>query len=140
VEHTGRGHRLVPHTADLRIEAWGSTREDCVAEAVLGAVESFVDTTETDAAVACERLVEAATDEDLLVAVLDELIYLMDTTGQVPAGVVVVPCDVGAEVRFAMVDAERLPQVGAVPKAVSLHELSIIRDDGGWACSVTLDV
>ena len=136
----GHGHRVVPHTADLRVEAWGPTREECVAEAVLGAVESFVDATRAGAPVACDRPVEAATDEDLLVAVLDELVYLMDTTGQVPVGVVVTPRDVGAEVRFEMVDAERLPQVGAVPKAVSLHELSIARDAGGWTCSVTLDV
>ena len=25
----GCGHTSVPHTADLRIEAWGPTREDC---------------------------------------------------------------------------------------------------------------
>lgn len=140
MDSTGRGHRLVPHTADLRVEAWGPTREECVAEAVLGAVESFVDAAQAGVPVVCDRPVEAATDEDLLVAVLDELIYLMDTTGQVPVGVVVESRDAGAEVRFAMVDAERLSQVGAVPKAVSLHELSITGDVGGWTCSVTLDV
>jgi len=39
----GCGHRSVPHTADLRIEAWGPTREDSIAEAVRGLVESFAD-------------------------------------------------------------------------------------------------
>ncbi len=38
-----RGHRNVPHTADLRIEAWGPTREDCIAEALRGLVESFAE-------------------------------------------------------------------------------------------------
>lgn len=140
MDGTARGHRLVPHTADLRVEAWAPTCQECVAEAALGAVESFVDAAEAGVPVVCDRPVEAATDEDLLVVVLDELIYLMDTTGQVPVRVVVEPREAGAHVRFAMVDAERLPQVGAVPKAVSLHELSITRDDGGWTCSVTLDV
>ena len=37
----GRGHRTVPHTADLRIEAWAPTREECLAEAVRGLVDSF---------------------------------------------------------------------------------------------------
>ena len=34
------GHRSVPHTADLRIEAWAPTRDGCIRQAVLGAVES----------------------------------------------------------------------------------------------------
>ena len=29
----------MPHTADLRIQAWGRTREDCIAEAVRGLAE-----------------------------------------------------------------------------------------------------
>ena len=36
-----RGHRTVPHTADLRIEAWAPTREECMAEAARGLVGSF---------------------------------------------------------------------------------------------------
>ena len=38
---SGRGHRTVPHTADLRVEAWAPTREECLAEAVRGLVDSF---------------------------------------------------------------------------------------------------
>ena len=35
-EGVDRGHRTVPHTADLRIEAWGPTREEFIADAVPG--------------------------------------------------------------------------------------------------------
>ncbi|HEV8559398.1 MAG TPA: archease [Actinophytocola sp.] len=38
-----RGHRAVPHTADIRIEAWAPTREACLGEAVAALVESFAD-------------------------------------------------------------------------------------------------
>ena len=31
----------MPHTADLRIEAWALTRDGCVKPAALGTVESF---------------------------------------------------------------------------------------------------
>jgi SHS2 domain-containing protein len=31
----------MPHTADLRIEAWAPTREECLAEAVRSLVDSF---------------------------------------------------------------------------------------------------
>lgn len=36
---TSSGHRSVPHTADLRIEAWAPTRDGCIRQAVLGTVE-----------------------------------------------------------------------------------------------------
>jgi SHS2 domain-containing protein len=48
--------------------------------------------------------------------------------------------DGDVEADFAMVDASTLPQVGAVPKAVSLNEIRLSRGRAGWRCSVTLDV
>ena len=39
--HRVAGHRTVPHTADLRIEAWAVTCEECLAEALRGLVGSF---------------------------------------------------------------------------------------------------
>ncbi|MDT0468626.1 archease [Streptomyces gibsoniae] len=38
------GHRALPHTADVRVEAWGTTQEQCLEEAALGLVEFFADT------------------------------------------------------------------------------------------------
>ena len=99
---TGSGHRCWPHTADLRIEAWAPTREGCIAEAVVGTV-----------------VVPGHP------AVLDELIYLMDTTGDVPIDAELEPVEEGVDVRFAMVDAATVPQIGALPKAVTLHELRL---------------
>lgn len=134
------GHRTVPHTADLRVEAWAPTREECIAQAVLGTVESFVGT----AAVHPEHTqlcqLSAHSDEDLLVAALEEVVYMVDTTGEVPVDVEVEPVDGGVEIRFAMADATHLPQTGAIPKAVSLHELRFGPGPSGWRCSVTLDV
>lgn len=135
-----RGHRLVPHTADLRVEAWAPSREECIAETVVGAVCSFVDTAGAPAPVERSSRVVAATDEDLLVGVLDEVIYLLDVAAVVPVEVTVHPLDDGAAVTFAMVDIRALPQVGAVPKAVSLHGLRLTCTDDGWTSSVTLDV
>ena len=134
------GHRSLPHTADLRVEAWGPTREQCIAEAVTAVVETFVDVGDAQDAVTRTAHLRGAADEDLLVAVLDEVVYLLDTTGLVPVGVAVRPDGTGAEVRFRMVPSESLSQVGAVPKAVSLHDLHLRPGPHGWTCAVTLDV
>lgn len=134
------GHRTVPHTADLRIEAWASTRDGCIRQAVLGAVESFLDTSTSGLPRMCRRHVAADRDDDLLVAVLDDVIYLLDTAGEVPVDLRLTEVDGAVDVEFAMVDATTLDQVGAVPKAVSLNELRMLHDKDRWRCSVTLDV
>jgi len=140
VSETAFGHRAVPHTADVRVEAWGPTRELCIAEAVLGTVETFLDTSSAhpDSTYRCH--VSATSDEDLLVAVLDEVIYLLDAAGVVPLDVELEPVDGDLEARFATIDAASLPLVGAVPKGVSLHELHLASGLAGWSGSVTLDV
>ena len=64
----------MPHTADLRIEAWGQTREDCIAEAVRGLVESFADISGTTHQHATGHHLEADSDADLLAAAVEEII------------------------------------------------------------------
>lgn len=134
------GHRAVPHTADVRVEAWAPSRERCIAEAVLGAVETFLDISAVHPTSSHRVRLPAHSDEDLLVCVLEEVIYLMDTTGQIPVDVELEPVDGEVDVRFETSEARTLPQIGAVPKAVSLHELSVHAGPRGWSCSVTLDV
>lgn len=154
--HPGaRGHRTVPHTADLRVEAWAPTAGGCVAEAVRAMVESFADT--SGAAPVGERAhtVAAGSGEELLVAVLEEVVYRLDAHGEIPLDVEVdadMATDTGAgasraagggpgtAVRFRMADATAAREVGAVPKAVSLHDLRVRHGPDGWACGVTLDV
>ena len=126
------GHRTVPHTADLRIEAWAPTRGGCIGQAVLGAVD-------LDEEAPVDR-VAGDSDGDLLVAALEEVIYLLDTTGQAPVGVEVGDADGGIEMALEMADASALSQVGAVPKAVALNDLELSHSEDGWRCSVTLDV
>ena len=94
----GRGHRIVPHTADLRVEAWAPTRESCLAEAVQGLVDGFAVVTAARPRRTAERRFIAGSDEDLLVAVIDEVIYWLDTDGQIPVAVDVRPAPEGGVV------------------------------------------
>ncbi|MFP8883134.1 archease [Streptomyces mangrovi] len=134
------GHRSVPHTADLRVEAWAPTREECLAHAVRGVCESFVDLSGAVGRRRRDVEVRAETDEDLLVALLDEVVYRLDADGEVP--VEAEPAAVPGEMRAVlhMADVGTLAETGAAPKAVTLHGLSFGRGGHGWECSVTLDV
>lgn len=135
------GYRSVPHTADARIEAWAPTREQCVAEAITALVAGFAAVPEAVPTSQVEFTVEPGADDDMLVSVLDEVIYRLDTTGQLPVQAEVQVVEGGGlEVRLLMTDTDRVDVVGAVPKAVSLHELRFAHEAGGWSCAVTVDV
>lgn len=135
-----RGHRFAPHTADIRIEAWAPTREECLAEAVTGLVASFAEVGGATPDSVVTAKVASDSDTDLLVSVLDEVIYLLDTRGAIPVGAELVPGPAGVGVRFHLTPADRVPLVGPVPKAVTLHEPRLGQTPRGWSCSVTIDV
>lgn len=145
-KHPGAsGHGAVPHTADMRVEAWSPTAEGCIREAVRAMVEGFADT--SGATVVGERVyvLTAESDVDLLVSVLEEVVYRMDADDEIPLDVEVgsikpAGAGRGLSVRFRMADAGTAVPVGAVPKAVSLHDLHLRGGPGGWTCRVTLDV
>ncbi|HEX5567625.1 MAG TPA: archease [Streptomyces sp.] len=76
----------------------------------------------------------------MLVALLEEVVYWLDTEGEVPVEVELTPVTGGLRGVLQMADAGSLPVAGAAPKAVTLHELDFTRGPEGWTCSVTPDV
>jgi SHS2 domain-containing protein len=133
------GHRAVPHTADIRIEAWAASRERCLAEAVLALVECFADVSGVrPTAVDRVRLAEAS-DDDLLAGLLDEVIYRLEVYGQVPVDVEADEADGGLDVRLAVARLSEVEVTGAAPKAVAWNELRIGPGPYGWSCAVTVD-
>jgi SHS2 domain-containing protein len=108
---------------------------------VAGLVESFADTTGMRPRRTVSVPVEPGTAEDGLVAVLDEVIYLLEVDGDLVLDAEVVEEDDGwMTARLEVGDVTRATPVGAVPKAVSLHDLRFTRAAGGWSCAVTVDV
>ena len=92
--------------ADLRIEAWGPTREDCLAEAVRGLLESFAEVSEAGQQRASVQHLAAGSDADLLAAAVEEVIYRLDADGEIPAAVEVSRAvGGGIDLRLTMVDA-----------------------------------
>ncbi|HEX6932212.1 MAG TPA: archease [Streptosporangiaceae bacterium] len=136
-----RGHRTVPHTADLRVEAWAPTRQECLAEALRGLIDSFADVTGAPAQRITERSVLAATDADMLAAAAEEIIYLLDAEGRIPVNLQVRPVTGGVVLELGLAAADAVEITGAAPKAVSFHGLRFGPDHAGrWSASMTVDV
>jgi len=134
------GHRSVPHTADLRLEAWAPTRERCLAEAVRALVDSFIEHPLPQPASVAEWDLPVGHDENLLVELLEEVIYRMDVCGRVPVATDVAATATGLRIRFDMADLQQAVPCGPVPKAVSLHRIRLAPGPDGWRCAVTIDV
>ncbi len=134
-----RGHRTVPHTADVALEAWAPTREGCLEEAVAALVTSVLDV--SDAAPARRHPVhlDVASDREALALLLDEVIFLLDARDEAPVATHLELAD-GLHGWFDVVDARTAERVGSVPKAVALSGLAFEPDEQGWRCSVTVDV
>jgi len=136
------GHRGVPHAADLRIEAWAETREECVAEAVRALVNSFAEPGAQSPRRAAKRHVTGETDADLVAAAVEEVIYHLDTRGEIPVAVAARrAADGGIDLTLHLAGLDQVEVTGAVPKAASLSGLRCGRDESGrWSCAVTIDV
>jgi len=89
-----------------------------------------------------ERRFIAGSDEDLLVAIIDEVIYRLDADGEIPVTVDVRPApDGGVVLAMQLADVGEAEITGAAPKAATLHDLRCAPGPAGqWSCGITIDV
>ncbi|WP_236241897.1 archease [Streptomyces sp. CC228A] len=132
------GHRTLPHPGDVRIEAWGETREQCLGEAVLGWVDCFADVSAAHARAVRRVRVPEESDEDLLATLLEEVVSRFDADGEVPVDVEVEATNGDVDVRLAVADAAAVPLTGTAPTSVSWSDLHMGRGPYGWTCGVTM--
>ncbi|MGA7989108.1 MAG: archease [Candidatus Dormiibacterota bacterium] len=135
------GHRILPHTADLILEAWARDRNSCIEQAVLALVESFVDSHDVAPSASSTRHMPAAEDAERLVAVLEEAIYIVDTRGAVPVRATITDePDGGLRAVFGLVPLGQVEVIGPAPKGIARHGLLFSPGGGEWRCHVVVDV
>lgn len=140
VDRASAGHRTVPHTADLIIESWAPTRERCLTEAVAALTESCADTSNAVPTSRHTFRLGAGSDQETLVALLEEVLYVLDAHGQAPVTTHVARN--GSELAgwFDVVGVGGVPLTGSAPKGISRSGLTFERVGGGWRCGATVDV
>lgn len=136
-----RGSRLAAHTADCIIEAWGADRVGCLEEAVGALVSVFAEVPDVPATTVIPVALETAPGPDLLVSLLEDVIYTVDVFGKVPVRVHLAEAeDGGVAGDMEVVDADEVILVGPIPKGVSWHGLKFGVDGGTWRCKVVVDL
>jgi SHS2 domain-containing protein len=132
---------VVPHTADLIIEAWAPTRIECVEEAVRALVDAFARVAEGAVTVLVPIEFEQNGDEGLLVSLLEEVIYVVDVLEGIPVNVALHETEDGKVAGSIDVAPSGAVVIhGSLPKGVSLSDLSFTHDRVQWRCRATIDV
>jgi len=79
--------------------------------------------------------------EDMLVSLLEDVIFAVDVLSVVPVRVHLVETeDGGMAGDLEVVPLDQVSLVEPVPKAVSYHELSVTLSGGKWRCHVLIEV
>lgn len=132
---------MVPHTADVILEAWAPDLPSCCEEAVAALVSTYARVRFRRAGERHEVHVAPGGDEALLLGVLEEVIFVLDTASDVPVGASVCRAsDGGLDVAVVSVVRSGVEAAGSVPKAVSRSELRVDSTSDGVACRFLVDV
>jgi SHS2 domain-containing protein len=139
---TEMGHRLLPHTADLIVEAWAPSRASCLEELVRGVVDTFADVGTVTATREIPLEVGAARDEDVVVALFDDVCYLLDADGLVVVDVALEEEeeDGNFDGTFFVAPVDAVVPTGAAPKGISRSDLQFGRDGILWRARAIVDV
>lgn len=142
VDHApATGHRILPHTADLIIEAWAPKRDECLAEAVVALRAGFVEIADHVSTRRRHFTLTSTSDDDLLVALLEEALYVLDAYAEVPTDTHLQPqADGDVAGWFDVADVADVVLVGSIPKGIARSGLSLFEADGEWRCTATVDV
>ena len=137
----GRGHRTVPHTSDVILEAWAPDLAACYEEAVAALLGTFLDVDRARVVDGRTVDVDATTADAGLLALLDEILFVLDTSDLVPVAAHVESGGPGTlRARLDCADPESVAATGAAPKAIARSELRVDVDPSQVRCTFLVDV
>lgn len=135
------GYKLLPRAAEVIVAAWAPTVEGCLAQAVRGLVSGFADVRAVRPQQMVAFVCDPGPEDELLVEVLDEAIYLVHAHDVVPVQVAVAPNSEGGLVgEFGVVPRADVTLRGRVPTAVTWHGLRLAWDGSAWRCHVVVEL
>jgi SHS2 domain-containing protein len=136
-----RGYRIIEHTADAGIEAFGATKEEAFARAAEGMYTLMLDPTRVREDHRMTVRVVAEDGVGLLERWLKELLFITDTSGMVFRRFEVTIRDnhLEAIAHGELLDVERHQPRGDI-KGVTKHLTAIERLDGEYRVRVLFDM
>jgi SHS2 domain-containing protein len=137
-----KGFELLEHTADIGVMAYGSDLKQAFANAARGMLSIITDPDEVNEVESRPIDARASNTEDLLVAWLNELVYIFDVENLLLKSFKISELDenhIKATGYGEKVDTSRHEMKAGI-KAVTYHMLEVARQDDGYRVRVIFDV
>jgi len=134
--------RLLDHTADIRLEVLGRTREALFVNAALGLTSLLEAPSSAAPETEFEIVVDGVDYEELLVDWLSEILFLNQTKGLVPVEVHINHLSerrIEARIEGRFAGPEEQGQELEI-KGVTYHGLSIVKTDEGYSARIVFDI
>ena len=133
-------YRILSHTADTAIEAWGDDLAELIANTAAGMFALMYDPASIDATRQAEITVSAEREADLLIDTLAELLYRSEADDLAFSliGVSIEDGTARVTAEAGLLQEARLH--GPPIKAVTYHDLTVEHSDHGWHAKVVFDV
>jgi SHS2 domain-containing protein len=139
---TDTGYEYFEVEADVGVRAWAPTRAEAFAQAAMGVLSLVCDPVSVTPRETREVRAQADAPETLLVAWIDECLYVHEIEAFVVHRVEVTACSdtvVHGRLHGEPLDAGR-HRLGTVVKAATLHGVSVESRDGSHEVRVIVDV
>jgi SHS2 domain-containing protein len=136
------GYELLDHTGDLRIRVWAADIKGLFQEAARTLFAIITDLEKVEAHLNLEVSVEGSGREELLVAWLNELLYLHEVKGLLFCDFALGEIDEKNVKGVAMGEEfhEGRHAIKTSIKAVTYHQLEVQEQDGRWQAQVIFDI
>lgn len=132
---------MLPHTADVIVEAWGANEVECAEEATTALIEVCVSGQPDPGEAARVTTIDPLRSQELVDAVLDETVFALDTSELVPvAATLEASVDGGFELRLKVAHRDVVRLTGAAPKAVVMVDFEGGESETPVRCRFIVDV
>ena len=136
------GFRLLEHTADIGIEAWGVSREQVFIQAAKGLKQLLLGNSPVNHSQRYVVALDAEDSAELLVSWLNEIIYALEIRDLAPAAFRITALDqerLQAEIYGEQLDITR-HEIERQVKAATYHQLLMEEAATGWHARIYLDL
>ena len=138
------GYEILDAGGDASVRATANSLEDVFVQTALGMYSMVTDTERVESAEVVKVEVGSHSLDSLLVAWLNELVFLLDTRGFVAVKIEVTSLDPEALSLVAILAGERLDSDkhinGLLIKAATFHDLRVEHTNGKWLTEVMFDI
>jgi SHS2 domain-containing protein len=137
----GRNRRFLDHTADIRMEVWGSSQAEMFESAVLGLVEVLIENIPESEDTEITVSVEGDGLEELFINWLREILFQHETTAFLPSSVEfteLTDSRLSAKLKGIYLNETDIRDVEV--KGVTYHGLTVERDRNGYKARVIFDI